>query len=78
MFKQFQRLDTTLATPTPGSGLGLSIARGLARGMRGDLTYRPGPRGGSRFRIELPLSNLRPPHRKQDRTASDDSEASSP
>lgn len=41
---------------TPGSGLGLALSRNLARQMGGDLTYEPGPDGGSVFSLWVPLS----------------------
>ena len=36
-------------------GLGLAIARSLARANAGDLTYRPGEPHGARFEISLPV-----------------------
>lgn len=42
------------STKTQGLGLGLPIARALARAMSGDLTLEPG--GGKLFRLELPLA----------------------
>ncbi len=42
------------STKTQGLGLGLPIARALARAMRGDLTLEAG--GGKVFRLELPLA----------------------
>ncbi len=36
-----------------GTGLGLSVARGLARSLGGDVVYRPG-RIGARFEVRLP------------------------
>jgi signal transduction histidine kinase len=37
-----------------GVGLGLPLARRLARVLGGDVTVRSGPEGGSRFALELP------------------------
>ena len=37
-----------------GNGLGLAIARRLARGMGGDLAYRPREGGGAVFELVLP------------------------
>jgi len=51
VFERFVRLDRT----TPGSGLGLSIARRIAREHGGDLTCDPSPSGGS-FTLRLPLA----------------------
>lgn len=42
------------STKTHGLGLGLPIARALARAMRGDLTLESG--SGKSFRLELPLA----------------------
>lgn len=53
IFERFYRVDNSLAQKTSGSGLGLSIARSLARGMGGDLTYSPRPDGGSIFTLAL-------------------------
>ena len=53
IFDKFHRSDTSLTTRTPGSGLGLSIARGLARGMGGDVTYDPDILDGSCFKVIL-------------------------
>ena len=56
IFESFHRVDDTLTASRPGSGLGLSIARQLLRGMGGDLRYRPRSSGGSCFEILLPIS----------------------
>ena len=54
VFERFFRADDSLARRANGSGIGLSLARGLARGMGGDLTYRPRPGGGAEFVLVLP------------------------
>jgi signal transduction histidine kinase len=56
IFQPFHRVDDSLTTSSPGSGLGLSIARRLLRGMGGDLLYRHRRNGGSSFEILLPLA----------------------
>ena len=48
----FEPLRTTKAQ---GLGLGLPIARALARAMRGDLALDDDPGGSKSFRLELPL-----------------------
>jgi two-component system sensor histidine kinase KdpD len=41
-----------------GAGLGLAIARGLARAQDGDVLYAPRPGGGSVFTLRLPAADL--------------------
>ncbi|MEQ1788692.1 MAG: ATP-binding protein, partial [Acidimicrobiales bacterium] len=43
-------------TSAPGFGLGLPVARALARQHDGDLTIEPRPGGGLDVIIELPAS----------------------
>ena len=54
IFGPFDRGDRNAADPNPGIGLGLSIARGLARDMQGDVTLENPPGGGACFRLEVP------------------------
>lgn len=54
IFERFYRADNSATREIGGNGLGLSIARGLARGMGGDLVYTPRPGGGSIFTLSLP------------------------
>ena len=56
VFERFFRADDSLARRANGSGIGLSLARGLARGMGGDLVYRPRDGGGAEFVLTLPRS----------------------
>ncbi len=53
VFERFYRADNSLTRRVDGSGLGLAIARGLARGMGGDLVYAHRPGGGSIFTLTL-------------------------
>ena len=53
MFEPFVRVGATQQT-TPGSGLGLPLARGLAELHGGSLTWDPTFTSGTRFRIALP------------------------
>ena len=53
VFDRFYRVDNAATRETGGNGLGLSIARRLARGMGGDLVYRPREGGGSIFELTL-------------------------
>jgi signal transduction histidine kinase len=54
IFEKFHRIDDSLTTPKPGSGLGLSIARRLMRDLGGDLVYRSRAKGGSCFVVLIP------------------------
>jgi signal transduction histidine kinase len=56
VFAPFRRLDDSLASGVPGSGLGLTLARRMARAHGGDVTYQPRADGGSCFTLALPLS----------------------
>ena len=53
IFERFYRVDNSLTQTTSGMGVGLPIARALARGMGGDLAYSPRPGGGSVFTLTL-------------------------
>ncbi len=54
IFEKFHRVDETLTAERSGAGLGLSIARQLARGLGGELRHEPRPGGGAAFVLELP------------------------
>jgi len=54
IFEKFHRVDDALTAEKTGAGLGLSIARQLARGLGGDLRYAPRPGSGAEFVLELP------------------------
>lgn len=56
IFEKFHRLDTRLTAEQGGVGLGLSIARRLARGLDGDLACLERPGGGARFALSLPCA----------------------
>ena len=55
VFKAFQRLETSRNLATGGVGLGLTIARDIARGHGGDVYLEDSPLGGLRARVRLPL-----------------------
>ena len=55
VFRPFFRLDPSRNVLTGGVGLGLTIARDVARGHGGDLTLDTAPQGGLRARVYLPL-----------------------
>lgn len=56
IFDPFERGGRDPADPVPGVGLGLALARGLARDMGGELTLESPGDGGARFRLELPTT----------------------
>jgi signal transduction histidine kinase len=56
IFQEFYRADDSLSAGRGGAGLGLSIARGIARAHGGDVTYAPRAGGGSTFTLSLPMS----------------------
>lgn len=55
IFAKFHRVDASLTARQQGSGLGLSIARQLAEGLGGALTFCPNDGGGSCFELTLPM-----------------------
>lgn len=66
IFERLVRLDESRSTHRGGVGLGLPIARGLARAHGGELRcVDPGPAGGAVFELRLPRS----PTRTTSRTA---------
>lgn len=54
VFEPFYRLEGSRSRDTGGVGLGLSIARTIARAHGGELTLRNHPRGGLEAVLELP------------------------
>lgn len=54
MFESFRRGDERLTAEQGGAGLGLGIARSLARAHGGDLSYEARDGGGARFILHLP------------------------
>jgi len=58
IFDRLVRIDTSRAAHTGGFGLGLPIARGIARAHGGDLVCLPRDRAGAHFRLTLPLPPL--------------------
>lgn len=62
LFKPFSREDDSLTRSREGLGLGLLVAKGLARKLGGDLnlvrTETSGQRQGSEFEIKLPIGGL--------------------
>jgi signal transduction histidine kinase len=58
IFEKFYRAHDSLGSGIQGSGLGLTLARQIARAHGGDVIYEPREGGGSCFFLRLPL-NLR-------------------
>jgi signal transduction histidine kinase len=55
IFEKFYRAHDSLSSGVQGSGLGLTLARQIARAHGGDVAYEPRPGGGSCFSLRLPL-----------------------
>jgi signal transduction histidine kinase len=56
IFEQFYRAHDSLSSGIQGSGLGLTLARQIARAHHGDILYEPRSEGGSCFTLRLPLA----------------------
>ncbi len=56
IFEQFYRAHDSLSSGIQGSGLGLTLARQIARAHGGDVACRPRDGGGSCFTLRLPLA----------------------
>ncbi|HEY3763468.1 MAG TPA: HAMP domain-containing sensor histidine kinase [Verrucomicrobiae bacterium] len=54
IFEKFYRANNSLSSGIQGSGLGLTIARQIARAHGGDITYEPREGGGSCFILRMP------------------------
>jgi signal transduction histidine kinase len=57
IFDQFYRAHDSLSSGIQGSGLGLTLARQIARAHGGDVTYGPRDGAGSCFVLKLPRPN---------------------
>ncbi|PLN83059.1 putative sensor histidine kinase/response regulator [Aspergillus taichungensis] len=73
LFKPFAREDMSTTRSKDGLGLGLLVAKGLARKMGGDLlcvrSATSGPDHGSEFAIRIPINPSDPPGRSASPTA---------
>lgn len=59
IFEQFYRVNDSLSSGVQGSGLGLTLARQIARQHGGDVRYAPRSGGGSAFTVVLPIRDAR-------------------
>lgn len=53
MFEPFSRAEDSLVSKIEGTGLGMTIARNIARRMNGDITVKSSPGKGSQFVVTL-------------------------
>jgi len=59
IFERFYRTQTDVCSPAEGMGLGLTIARGVARLHGGTVAAANRPGGGAEFTVTLPLASGR-------------------
>jgi len=72
IFERFHQVDAPHTRAEGGTGLGLALARELARLHGGDVSVRSPPGKGSIFRVELPLvAQVRPERRRRARSKED-------
>jgi signal transduction histidine kinase len=60
IFEKFYRAHDSLSSGIQGSGLGLTLARQIARAHGGEVVYEPRQGGGSCFSLRLPLKQAPP------------------
>jgi CheY-like chemotaxis protein len=60
IFERFQRVDDSGATPTEGTGIGLSIVREMVQLMNGEVTVESREGFGSRFTVRIPYDSVAP------------------
>lgn len=63
VFEKFHRVDDSLTSRHPGSGLGLSIAKRIMLDLGGDIRCEPREGGGSRFVVIFKRGAKMPPGR---------------
>jgi signal transduction histidine kinase len=68
IFEKFHRVEDPMTMTTGGTGLGLYIARELARAMGGEIEAASALRRGSTFTVRLPVAAARerPPEPEPD------------
>lgn len=60
LFQAFEQARPSTASTHGGFGLGLSIAKGLARRLGGEITLADNPEGGSIFTVTMPVERAGP------------------
>ena len=55
VFDSFMQVENYLTRHQGGLGLGLALCRKMVRAMGGTIWAEPGPEGGSRFHVQVPL-----------------------
>lgn len=60
LFEAFEQANASTAAMHGGSGLGLSIAKGLAKRLGGEILLTDNPNGGSIFTVTMPVERAGP------------------
>jgi PAS domain S-box-containing protein len=55
LFDRFFRASTATGLGIKGTGLGLAVTKAIVEAHRGTITAQPGPDGGTRFTVTLPI-----------------------
>lgn len=66
IFDRFHRVETGLKANTPGSGIGLALARELVELLRGEIGVRPNETGGSVFFFDIPVKRIQGQPRREE------------
>jgi signal transduction histidine kinase len=74
IFEQFYRAHDSLSNGIQGSGLGLTLARQIARAHGGEVVFEPRAGGGSCFTLKLPVMALA---KREDRSSKSETRGAS-